>query len=142
MRKSSVAGRHAGSEPPHVERFSARLRQRIAEPHGARARDSICGRIGRPGTCYARRHEDSRAGFKRSFLNRKHLQQCLDLAKRRVAKVDADNGDQLVQRQEAARNRLQREREAELWSALHTLNIIEQAKEQNETPAHVSINRS
>jgi hypothetical protein len=55
--------------------------------------------------------------------------------------VDADNGDQLVQRQEAARNR-QREREAELWSALHTLNIIEQAKEQNETPAHVSINRS
>src|SRR5207245_1063540 len=73
---------------------------------------------------------------KRSFLDRKHLQQCLDLAKRHVAKVDADNGDQLVQRQEAARDRLQ----TKLRSALQALSIIEQAKKQNETkPAQVSI---
>jgi len=77
---------------------------------------------------------------KRSFLDRKHLQQCLDLAKRHVAQVDAENGDQLLQRQEAARDRLQREREAKLRSALQALSIIEQAKKQNETkPAHVSI---
>ncbi len=77
---------------------------------------------------------------KRSFLDRKHLQQCLDLAKCHVAEVDADNGDQLVQRQEAARNRLQREREAKLRFALQALSIIEQAKKENETkPAHVSI---
>src|SRR5438552_16823808 len=73
---------------------------------------------------------------KRSFLDRKHLQQCLDLAKRHVAKVDADNGDQLIQRQEAARDRLQ----TKLRSALQALSIIEQAKKQNETkPAQVSI---
>jgi len=73
---------------------------------------------------------------KRSFLDRKHLQQYLDLAKRHVAKVDADNGDQLLQRQEAARDRLQ----TKLRSALQALSIIEQAKKQNETkPAHVSI---
>src|SRR5437870_165268 len=61
---------------------------------------------------------------KRSFLERKHLQQCLDLAKRHVAQVDADNGDQLVQRQEAARDRLQ----TKLRSALQALSIIEKPK--------------
>src|SRR3984893_12272775 len=49
---------------------------------------------------------------KRSFLDRKHLQQSLDLAKRHIAKVEADDVDQLSQQQEAARYRVQREREA------------------------------
>src|SRR5437879_13620938 len=39
---------------------------------------------------------------KRSFLDRKHLQQSLDLAKRHMANVDADNVDPLSQHQEAA----------------------------------------
>src|SRR5438094_4269524 len=70
---------------------------------------------------------------KRSFLDRKHLQQSLDLAKCHMANVDADNGDQLVQRQEAARNRLQRDRQAKLRFVLEALNIIEQAIKANET---------
>lgn len=75
-----------------------------------------------------------------SFLDRKLLHQCLDLAKRRVAKVDADNSDQLSQRQEAARDRLQREREAKLHSAPQSLSTIEQAKKHSQAkPAHVSI---
>jgi hypothetical protein len=77
---------------------------------------------------------------KRSFLDRKHLQQCLDLAKRHMAKVDADNIDQLSQHQEAARYRVQREREAKLQSALQSLSTIEQAKKHSEAKAaHVSI---
>jgi len=77
---------------------------------------------------------------KRSFVDRKHLHQCLDLAKRHIAKVDADDVDQLSQRQEAARRRVQREREAKLQSALQSLSTIEHAKKHSEAaPAHVSI---
>lgn len=77
---------------------------------------------------------------KRSFVDRKHLQQCLDLAKRHIAKVEADDVDQLSQQQEAARYRVQREREAKLQSALQSLSTIEQAKKHSEAkPTHVSI---
>ena len=77
---------------------------------------------------------------KRSFLERKHLQQSLDLAKRHMASVDADNVDPLSQHQEAARYRVQREREARLKSALQSLSTIEQAKKYSEAkPAQVSI---
>lgn len=77
---------------------------------------------------------------KRSFLERKHLQQSLDLAKRHMANVDADNVDPLSQHQEAARYRVQREREARLQSALQSLSTLEQAKKYSEAkPAQVSI---
>jgi transposase len=77
---------------------------------------------------------------KRSFLDRKHLQQCLDLAKHHIARVDAENIDQLSQHQEAARCRVQRERETKLQSALQSLNTIEQLKKHSDVkPAHVSI---
>src|SRR5216684_7192470 len=77
---------------------------------------------------------------KRSFLDRKHLQQCLDLTKRHMAKVDVDNIDQLSQHREAAGYRVQREREAKLPSALQSLRTLEQAKKYSEAkPAHVSI---
>src|SRR6266404_8709502 len=76
----------------------------------------------------------------RSFLERKHLQQSLDLAKRHMASVDADKVDALSQHQEAARYRVQREREARLQSALKSLSAIEQAKKYSEAkPARVSI---
>src|SRR3989442_4911552 len=77
---------------------------------------------------------------KRSFLDRKHLQQSLDLAKCHMANVDADNVDPLSQYQEAARYRVQRERETKLQSALQSLSTLEQAKKYSEAkPAHVSI---
>ena len=77
---------------------------------------------------------------KRSFLDRKHLQQCLDLARRHMAEVDADTTDPLSQRQEAARCRVQGEREAKLQSALKSLSIIEQTTRSSETKlAHVSV---
>jgi len=77
---------------------------------------------------------------KRSFLDRKHLQQCLDLAKRHIERLDAENFDPLSRRQEAARHRVQREREAKLQSALQSLNTIEQAKKPSEAkPAHASM---
>jgi len=77
---------------------------------------------------------------KRSFLDRKHLQQSLDLAKCHMANVDADNVDPLSQHQEAARYRVQRERETKLQSALQSLSTLEQAKKYSEAkPAHVSI---
>src|SRR5437899_5004702 len=77
---------------------------------------------------------------KRSFLERKHLQQSLDLAKRHMANVDADNVDPISQHQGAARYRVQREREARLQSALQSLSTIEQAKKYSEAkPAQVSI---
>src|SRR6266567_7319411 len=59
---------------------------------------------------------------KRSFLDRKHLQQSLDLAKRHMANVDADNVDRLSQHQRDARYRVKREREARLHSALQSLS--------------------
>ena len=56
-----------------------------------------------------------------------------------MANVDADNVDPLSQHQEAARYRVQREREARLQSAL-SLSTMEQAKKYSEAkPAHVSI---
>ena len=77
---------------------------------------------------------------KRSFLECKHLQQSLDLAKRHMANVDADNVDPLSQHQEAARYRVQRERETKLQSALQSLSTLEQAKKYSEAkPAQVSI---
>jgi hypothetical protein len=77
---------------------------------------------------------------KRSFLDRKHLQQSLDLAKCHMANVDADNVDALSQPQEAARYRVQRERETKLQSAPQSLSALEQAKKHNEAkPVHVSI---
>src|SRR5438105_9447873 len=77
---------------------------------------------------------------KRSFLERKHLQQSLDLAKRHIASVDADNVDPLSQHQEAAGYRVQREREARLQSALQSLSTLEQAKKYSEAkPAQVPI---
>ena len=77
---------------------------------------------------------------KRSFLERKHLQQSLDLARRHKANVDADNVDPLSQHQRAARYRVKREREARLQSALQSLSTIEQAKKYSEAkPAQVSI---
>src|SRR6202040_3439525 len=69
---------------------------------------------------------------KRSFLDRKHLQQSLDLAKRHMANVDADNVDPLSQHQGAARYRVQRERETKLQSALQSLSTFEQAKKHSE----------
>src|SRR5438093_11836454 len=59
---------------------------------------------------------------KRSFLERTRLLQCLDLAKCHMANVDADNVDPLSQHQEAARYRVQRERETKLRSALQSLS--------------------
>jgi transposase len=77
---------------------------------------------------------------KRSFLDRKRLQQCLDLARQHVAEVDVDAADQMSERQEAARCRVSREREAKLQSALQSLHIIEQAKKSGETKlTHVSV---
>src|SRR6266704_3714442 len=77
---------------------------------------------------------------KRSFLDRKHLQQCLDLAKCHMANVDADNVDPLSQHQEAARYRVQRERETKLQAALQSLSTLEQAKKYSGAkPVHVSI---
>src|ERR1700693_992231 len=77
---------------------------------------------------------------KRSFLDRKRLQQCLDLARQHVAEVDADAADQMSERQEASRCRVSREREAKLQSALQSLHIIEQAKKSGETKlTHVSV---
>jgi transposase len=77
---------------------------------------------------------------KRSFIDPRRLQQCLDLAKRHMAKVDADSLDQVSQRQEAARCRVQREREAKLQSALRSLSVMEQAKKPSEGKApHISL---
>ena len=77
---------------------------------------------------------------KRSFLDRKRLQQCLDLDRQHVAEVDADAADQMSERQEASRCRVSREREAKLQSALQSLHIIEQAKKSGETKlTHVSV---
>jgi transposase len=72
---------------------------------------------------------------KRSFIDHKRLQQCIDLAKRHMERVDADSPDQLSQRQEAARRRVQREREVRLQSALQSLGAIEQANKRSEAKA-------
>jgi hypothetical protein len=65
-----------------------------------------------------------------SFLDRKHLQQSLDLAKRHMANVDADNVDPLSQHQEAARYRVQREREAREHRALAPSNSAMHCRER------------
>jgi len=76
---------------------------------------------------------------KRSFLDRRRLEECLGLAKRHMAAVDASQ-EELSCQQEAGRCRVEREREAKLQSALHALNILEKAKKPNEIkPAHVSL---
>ncbi|PYV71592.1 MAG: hypothetical protein DMG96_28460 [Acidobacteria bacterium] len=88
---------------------------------------------------HARRNENSSAGSKRSFLDRRCLEECLELAKRHMAAVDASQ-EELSRQQEAGRCRVEREREAKLQSALHALNILEKAKKPNEIkPAHVSL---
>jgi len=76
---------------------------------------------------------------KRSFADRKRLQHCLDLAKRHMAEVDACN-DELSRRERAVRQRIQRERETKLHSALHALNLLENAKPPHSSKlAHVSL---
>lgn len=76
---------------------------------------------------------------KRSFLDRKRLQHCLDLARRHMAEVDASS-DELSRREKAVRHRIQRERERKLQSALHALNILDIAKRHTGSkPPHVSL---
>lgn len=76
---------------------------------------------------------------KRSFLDRKCLEECLEIAKRHMADVDASQ-EELLDRQEAARCRIQRERQAKLQSALQALEILETTKKPNRhKPAHVSL---
>lgn len=77
---------------------------------------------------------------KRSFLDRTRLQQCLAIAKRHIAQVDASGIDDLSQRQRASHCRIQRKRETRLQSALEALNLLERAKKQSERkPVHVSV---
>ena len=76
---------------------------------------------------------------KRSFIDHTRLQQCLDLAKRHMAEVDAETLDQLSRRQEAAHCRVQREREAKLQSALRSLSTIERAKKDSAKAPQVSL---
>lgn len=76
---------------------------------------------------------------KRSFADRDRLEHCLDLARRHVAEVDADS-DELCRRERAAHQRIQRERETKLQSALHALALLEHAQSPHASkPPHVSL---
>ncbi|MGC1294880.1 MAG: transposase [Alloacidobacterium sp.] len=77
---------------------------------------------------------------KRSFVDKNRLKQCIDLARRHMAEVDAEAIDQLSQRLEAARRRVCSEREAKLQSALRSLDTLGQPKKHSKAKAaHVSL---